>query len=538
MSKEFLFSEEAKDALERGVEMLMNATKITLGPKGRNVVIERDYASPLITNDGVTIAKEVDVENAFENIGVELVKEVAVKTNDMAGDGTTTAIVLAGTMIKEGLKQVRNGANPVMLKRGMDKATKIALEEAEKCSTDIKGKEDIVRVGAVSAGEQEIGEIIANAMEKVTADGVITVEESRTMNTELEIVEGMKLDRGYLSAYMVSDTEKMEIDLDDPYILITDKKISSIQEIVPILEQVVEQSKKLLIIADDVEGEALSTLIINKIRGVLTSVAIKAPSFGDKRKDMLEDIACLTGGNVISEEIGKSLKDVEINDLGNARRVKISKDSTVIVDGAGAKSQIEARIKNIRKRIEDEEEEYEIEKLRERLSKLLGGVAVIKVGCPTETEMREKKLRIEDALAATEAATKEGIVAGGGITYLNIIKNIEKKCEDLKGDEKIGAMIVMSSLNSPAKQILENAGVQSAVILDKIKNLKDGEGYDVLSEKFVDMKNAGILDPTMVTKCALQNAASIASMILTTEVMVVNTKNENQNSDFNMPRPV
>ncbi len=538
MAKEFLFSEEAKDALERGVERLMDATKVTLGPKGRNVVIERDYSSPLITNDGVTIAKEVEVENPFENIGVELVKEVAVKTNDMAGDGTTTAIILAGTMIKEGLKQVKNGANPIILKRGMDKATKIALEEAQKCSTDIKGKEEIVKVGAVSAGEQEIGEIIADAMEKVSSDGVITVEESRTMNTELEIVEGMKLDRGYLSAYMVNDTEKMEADLDEPYILITDKKISSIQEIVPVLEQVVEQGKKLVIIADDVEGEALSTLIINRMRGVLTSVAIKAPSFGDKRKDMLEDIACLTGGRVISEEIGNSLKDIELNDLGTARRVKVTKESTIIVDGAGDNSQIQARIKNIRKRIEDEEEEYEIEKLRERLSKLLGGVAVIKVGCPTETEMKEKKLRIEDALAATEAAAKEGIVAGGGITYLNVKKNIEKRCEELTGDEKVGAMVVVNSLDSPIKQILENAGLESAVILDKIKNLKDGEGYDVLSEKFVDMKIAGILDPTMVTKCALQNAASIASMILTTEVMVVKTKNENQNNDFNMPRPV
>ncbi len=521
MSKVLKFSDDAKKSLERGVDILTDAVKVTLGPKGRNVVLGRDYSTPLITNDGVTIAKEIELEDTFENIGVELVKEVAIKTNDVAGDGTTTATILAGAMIKSGLKYIRNSANPIILKKGIEKATTLAVNEIKKLSTPIAGKEDIARVGTVSASDEEIGNIIAEAMEKVTVNGVITVEESNTMTTELDIVEGTRIDRGYLSAYMVTDTDKMEAILDDPYILLTDKKISSIQEILPILEEVIKEGRKLFIIAEDIDKEVLSTLIVNKLRGIFTSVAIKAPSFGERRKDMLSDISCITGAKFISEELGESLKDISLNDLGTAKQIKVNKDTTVIIDGAGNKEEIQNRINGIKKLMETEEEEFEKEKLKERLSKLSDGVAIIRVGCATETEMKEKKLRIEDALAATEAATKEGIVAGGGITYLNIKEKLKELYDSLEGDEKLGVKVVSDALEVPIKQILKNAGEEPSVIIQKIKELDRSMGYDALNSKYVNMKDAGIIDPAKVTRSALQNAASIASMIITTEVMCV-----------------
>lgn len=527
MSKILKFSDDAKKSLEKGVEILTNAVKVTLGPKGRNVVLARDYSTPLITNDGVTIAKEIQLEDVFENVGADLVKEVAIKTNDVAGDGTTTATILACSMIKSGLKYIRNTANPIMIKKGIEKATKIAAEEIEALSTPISGKEDIARVAAISAADEEVGNIIAEAMEKVTADGVITVEESNGMTTELEIVKGTKIDRGYLSAYMVTDTEKMEAVLDEPYILITDKKISSIQEILPVLEMVMKEGRKLFIIAEDIDKEVLSTLVVNKLRGVFTSVAIKAPSFGERRKDMLSDIACITGSTFISEELGTSLKDISIDMLGSAKQIKVSKDSTVIIDGLGDKIEIQNRINGIKNLLDKEPEEFEREKLKERLAKLSDGVAIIRVGCATEVEMKEKKLRIEDALAGAEAATKEGIVAGGGVTYLNIKEKVQKLCESLSGDEKLGAKVVIEALDAPIKQILENAGKEPYVVMEKIKEMDTEFGYDALNSKYVNMKENGIIDPAKVTRCALQNAASIAAMIITTEVICVDKeKNE------------
>ncbi len=523
MAKMIKFSDDAKISIEKGVEKLTDAVKVTLGPKGRNVVLGRDYSTPLITNDGVTIAKEIELEDTFENVGIELVKEVAIKTNDIAGDGTTTATILAGSMIKTGLKYVRNSANPIMLKKGIDIATKYATDEIKKIATPVNGKEDIARVGTVSAGDREIGNIIADAMEKIGTNSVITVEESKTMTTELEIVKGTKIDRGYLSAYMVTDTEKMEAILDEPYILITDKKISSIQEILPILEEVIKEGRKLFIIAEDVDKEVLSTLVVNKLRGIFTSVAIKTPSFGERRKAMLEDIACITGAKVISEELGINLKDVKIQDLGMARQVKVNKDFTVIVDGAGNKDEVENRINSIKKMIEIENEEFEKEKLKERLSKLSDGVAIIRVGAATEVEMKEKKLRIEDAIAATEAATKEGIVPGGGITYLNVKKKILHSCKSLCGDEKLGANIVLEALETPIRQILINAGKEPSVIVSKISDMGENIGYNAMTDKYVNMKEEGIIDPAMVVRCAIQNAASVASMIITTEVMVVDS---------------
>ncbi len=527
MAKMLKFSDEAKKSIEKGVEKLTNAVKVTLGPKGKNAVLARDYSSPLITNDGVTIAKEIELEDAFENVGAELVKEVAIKTNDVAGDGTTTATILACSMIKSGLKYIRNSANPVMVKKGIEKAISIAVEEIKKVSTNISGKEDIARVASISAGDSEVGNIIAEAMEKVTVDGVITVEESNGMTTELEFVKGTRIDRGYLSTYMVTDTEKMEAILDDPYILITDKKISSIQDILPILELVMKEGRKLFIIAEDIDKEVLSTLVVNKLRGIFTSVAIKAPSFGERRKDMLSDIACITGATFISEELGQNLKKVTLDMLGSAKQVKADKERTVIIDGAGDKTEIQNRINGIKKSLEKEMEEFEKEKLKERLSKLSDGVAIIRVGCVTETEMKEKKLRIEDALAGAEAAVKEGIVPGGGITYLNIKEKVKNGCSNLSGDEKLGAKVVTQALDAPIKQILENAGKEPFVIIEKIKEMKDEYGYDALNSEYVNMKEAGIIDPAKVTRSALQNAASIASMVLTTEVICVDKPKDN-----------
>ena len=520
MAKEILYGEDARRALERGVNQLADTVKITLGPKGRNVVLDKKFGSPLITNDGVTIAKEIELEDAFENMGAQLVKEVATKTNDVAGDGTTTATLLAQAMIREGLKNVAAGANPMIIKKGMQKAINSSVEAIKEISTKIKGKEDIARVASISANDEEIGKLIADAMEKVTNDGVITVEESKTTGTNLEVVEGMQFDRGYISAYMVTDTEKMEAVLDDPYILITDKKVSNIQDMLPLLEQIVQQGKKLVIIAEDVEGEALSTLVVNKLRGTFTCVAIKAPGFGDRRKAMLQDIAILTGGEVISEEVGLDLKEVKITQLGKARQVKVQKENTIIVDGAGNQEEIKKRIAQMRVQIEDTTSDFDKEKLQERLAKLSGGVAVIQVGAATETEMKEKKLRIEDALSATRAAVEEGIVAGGGTSYINIISKVEKLLETTEGDEKTGVRIVLKSLEEPVRQIAANAGLEGSVILDKVKASKSGFGFDALTEKYVDMKEAGIVDPTKVTRSALQNAGSVASMVLTTESLV------------------
>ncbi len=524
MSKELLFGRDAKEALEKGVDKLADAVKVTLGPKGRNVVLDKSFGSPLITNDGVSIAKEIDLEDPFENMGAQLVKEVATKTNDVAGDGTTTATVLAQAMIKEGLKNVLAGANPVIVKKGIEKTVKVATDEIKKISTPINGKEDIARVASISANDEEIGTLISDAMEKVSKDGVITIEESKTMDTVLDVVEGMQFDRGYLSSYMVTDTDKMEAILDEPYILITDKKISSIQEILPILEKIAEQGKKLLIIADDVEGEALATLVLNKLRGTFTCVAVKAPAFGDRRKEMLQDIAILTGGEVISSELGMELKDTDILQLGRAKQVKVQKENTIVIDGYGDEDKIKERVSQIRSEISNTTSDFDREKLEERLAKLVGGVAVIQVGAATETEMKEKKLRIEDALNATKAAVEEGIVAGGGTAYINILPVVKEFTNTLSDDEKLGARMIEKALEAPIRQIAYNSGVEGAVIIDKIMSLEKGMGYDALNDKYVDMKKNGIVDPTKVTRSALQNAASIAAMVITTETLVADKK--------------
>ncbi len=526
MSKKILYGEDARKALERGVNQLANTVKVTLGPKGRNVVLDKKYGAPLITNDGVTIAKEIELDDPFENMGAQLVKEVSTKTNDVAGDGTTTATVLAQAMIREGIKNVAAGANPMIMRRGMSKAIDKAVESIKANSTKVNGKEDIAKVAAISANDEMVGNLIADAMEKVSNDGVITVEESKTTGTSLSVVEGMNFEKGYISPYMVTDTDKMEAIMDDPYILITDKKISNIQEILPILEQIVQQSKKFVIIADDVDGDALTTLVLNKLRGTFQCVAVKAPGYGDKRKEMLRDIAILTGGEVITDELGLELKEVEIHQLGRARQVKVEKDNTIIVDGAGSKELLAERIKQIRNELEKTESEYDKEKLQERLAKLVGGVAVIEVGAATEVEMKEKKLRIEDALAATRAAVEEGIVAGGGTAYVNAITEIEKLLESVDGDEKTGVKTVLMALEEPLKQIALNAGLEGSVILDKVRTSEVGIGFDALNEKYVDMKKEGIIDPTKVTRSALQNAASIASMVLTTESLVADKKEE------------
>ncbi len=520
MAKNILFGEEARHALEKGINQLADTVKITLGPKGRNVVLDKKFGAPLITNDGVTIAKEIELEDAFENMGAQLVKEVATKTNDVAGDGTTTATLLAQALVREGLKNVTAGANPMIIRRGIQKAVDTAVDALVKNSRQVDGKDDIARVAAVSAANDEVGNLIAEAMEKVTADGVITVEESKTAETYSEIVEGMQFDRGYISPYMATDTDKMEAVLDDAYILITDKKISNIQEILPLLEQVVQSGKKLVIIAEDVEGEALATLIVNRLRGTFTCVAIKAPGFGDRRKEMLQDIATLTGGQVISEELGLELKDTEVSQLGRARQIKVQKENTIIVDGAGDKQAIEARVNQIRNAIEATTSEFDKEKLQERLAKLAGGVAVIKVGAATETEMKEMKLRIEDALAATKAAVEEGIIAGGGTSYIDVIPEVAKLLETMEGDEKTGVQIVLKALEEPAWQIAKNAGLEGSVIVDKVKSCEAGKGYNALTEEYVDMISAGIVDPVKVTRSALQNAASVAAMVLTTESLV------------------
>ena len=520
MAKEIKFNEDSRKALVKGVDQLADTVKITVGPKGRNVVLDKKFGAPLITNDGVTIAKEIEFEDRFENMGAQLVKEVATKTNDVAGDGTTTATLLAQAIIREGLKNIAAGANPMILKKGIQKAVDATVESIHEGSQKVRGKDDIARVASVSANDDSVGALIADAMEKVTNDGVITVEESKTMGTNLEVVEGMQFDRGYVSAYMATDTDKMEAILEDPYILITDKKLSNIQEVLPILEQIVQQGKKLLIIAEDVEGEALTTLIVNKLRGTFACVAVKAPGFGDRRKEMLRDIAILTGGEVITEELGYDLKETTIEMLGRARQVKVAKENTIIVDGAGDKDEIKKRILSIKSQIEETTSEFDKEKLQERLAKLSGGVAVIQVGAASETEMKERKLRIEDALAATKAAVEEGIVAGGGTAYINAISSVAKLLKTTSGDERTGVQIVMKALEEPVKQIAINAGLEGAVIVDKVKAAKPGIGYDVLTEKCVDMISAGIVDPAKVTRSALQNAASVASILLTTEAVV------------------
>ena len=525
MAKKIIYGEDARKALLSGVNQLADTVKITLGPKGRNVVLDKKFGAPLITNDGVTIAKEVELEDAFENMGAQLVKEVATKTNDVAGDGTTTATLLAQALVREGMKNVTAGANPMVLRGGVQKATKIAVDAIEKNSHKVSGTKDIARVAAVSSASDEIGQLIADAMEKVTADGVITVEESKTAETYSEVVEGMMFDRGYITPYMATDTDKMVAELDDPYILITDKKISNIQEILPLLEQVVQSGKKLLIIAEDVEGEALTTLILNKLRGTFTCVAVKAPGFGDRRKEMLVDIATLTGGQVISEEVGLELKDTQLSQLGRARQVKVDKENTIIVDGAGNSDEIKARVGQIRAQIETTSSEFDKEKLQERLAKLAGGVAVIKVGAATEIEMKEKKLRIEDALAATKAAVEEGIVAGGGTALIDAIPAVKEYVDSAEGDEKTGAAIVLKALEEPVRQIAANAGIEGSVIVEQLK--KDGKvgyGYNALTGEFQDMVEAGIVDPTKVTRSALQNASSVASTILTTESLVADIK--------------
>lgn len=520
MSKEIKFGEEARRALERGVNQLADTVKITLGPKGRNVVLDKKFGSPMITNDGVTIAKEIELEDKFENMGAQLVKEVATKTNDVAGDGTTTATLLAQAIIREGLKNVAAGANPMILKKGLAKAVDAAVEGILGNSRKVNGKEDIARVASISANDEVIGSLIADAMEKVTNDGVITVEESKTMGTQLEVVEGMQFDRGYVSPYMVTDTEKMEAILDDPYILITDKKLSNIQDLLPLLEQIVQAGKKLVIIAEDVEGEALTTLIVNKLRGTFNCVAVKAPGFGDRRKAMLQDIAVLTGGEVISDELGLDLKETQISQLGKARQIKVQKENTIIVDGAGNQSEIKKRIASIKSQIEETTSDFDKEKLQERLAKLAGGVAVIQVGAATETEMKEKKLRIEDALAATKAAVEEGIVAGGGTAYINAIPKVTELLKTTHGDERTGVLIIAKALEEPIRQIAINAGQEGSVIVDKVKAGAAGIGYDVLKEEYLDMITTGIVDPTKVARSALQNAASVAAMVLTTESVV------------------
>ena len=520
MAKQIKYGQDARHALESGINQLANTVKITLGPKGRNVVLDKKFGAPLITNDGVTIAKEIELEDPFENMGAQLVKEVATKTNDVAGDGTTTATLLAQALVREGLKNVAAGANPMIVRKGIQKAVDAAVEKLLSTAKKVQGKEDIARVASVSAANEEIGQLIAEAMEKVTADGVITVEESKTAETYSEIVEGMQFDRGYITPYMVTDTEKMEAVLDDPYILITDKKISNIQEILPLLEQVMQAGRKMVSIAEDVEGEALSTLIVNKLRGTFVCVPVKAPGFGDRRKEMLQDIAILTGGQVISEELGFDLKDTQISQLGTAKQIKIQKELTIIVDGAGDKNAIADRVAQIRRELEASTSEFDKEKLQERLAKLAGGVAVIKVGAATETEMKEMKLRIEDALAATKAAVEEGIVAGGGTSYIDVIPTVAALLEKTEGDEKTGVQIVLKALEEPAWQIAKNAGLEGSVIVDKVKSCETGKGFNALVEEYVDMISAGIVDPVKVTRSALQNAASVASMVLTTESLV------------------
>ncbi len=526
MAKEIKNGVDARKALEAGVDQLANTVRVTLGPKGRNVVLDKSYGSPLITNDGVTIAKDITLEDAYENMGAQLVKEAATKTNDVAGDGTTTATVLAQAMIKEGMKNLEAGANPIIMRRGMKKATDAAVDAIAEMGQKVSGKDQIAKVAAISAGDEDVGNMVADAMDKVTGDGVITIEESKTMQTELDLVEGMQFDRGYISAYMATDMDKMVADLDDPLILITDKKISVIQEILPLLEQIVQMGKKLLIIAEDVEGEALTTLIVNKLRGTFSVVAVKAPGYGDRRKAMLQDIAILTGATVISEEVGLELKDADIDMLGRAKSVKVEKENTIIVDGEGDPEAIKARISQIRAEIEDTTSEFDREKLQERLAKLSGGVAVIRVGAATETEMKESKLRMEDALAATKAAVEEGIIAGGGSAYIHAAKEVEKIAETMEGDEKTGANVILKALESPLYYIADNAGLEGAVIINKVRESEPGIGFDAAKEEYVDMVEAGILDPVKVTRSALQNATSVASTLLTTEAVVADIKED------------
>ena len=526
MAKEIKYGTEARTALEAGVDKLANTVRVTIGPKGRNVVLDKSYGAPLITNDGVTIAKEIELEDAFENMGAQLVKEVATKTNDVAGDGTTTATVLAQAMIQEGMKNLEAGANPIVLRRGMKKATEKAVETIAAMSSKVTGKDQIAKVASISAGDESVGNMVADAMEKVSNDGVITIEESKTMQTELDLVEGMQFDRGYISAYMCTDMDKMEAVLDEPYILITDKKISNIQEILSLLEQIVQSGSKLLIIAEDIEGEALTTLIVNKLRGTFNVVAVKAPGYGDRRKEMLKDIAILTGGQVISEEVGLELKDVTMAQLGRAKSVKVKKENTVIVDGEGNKEEIQARIGQIRAQLEETTSEFDKEKLQERLAKLAGGVAVIRVGAATETEMKEAKLRMEDALNATRAAVEEGIIAGGGSAYIHASKEVAKLAETLEGDEKTGAKVILKALEAPLYYISANAGLEGAVIINKVKESAPGIGFNAATEEYVDMVEAGILDPVKVTRSALQNATSVASTLLTTESVVANIKED------------
>ena len=524
MAKEIKYGADARAALESGVNQLADTVSVTLGPKGRNVVLDKSFGTPLITNDGVTIAKEIELADPFENMGAQLVKEVASKTNDVAGDGTTTATVLAQAMINEGMKNLAAGANPIILRKGMKKATDIAVEAIAKMSKPVTGKDQIARVAAISAGDDSVGEIVSDAMEKVSKDGVITIEESKSMLTELDLVEGMQFDRGYVSAYMCTDMEKMEANLDDPYILITDKKISNIQDILPVLEEIVKSGSRLLIIAEDIEGEALTTLIVNKLRGTCNVVGVKAPGYGDRRKEMLKDIAILTGGTVISDELGYELKETTMDMLGRAKSVKVQKENTVIVDGCGESAEIQSRIGQIKAQIEETTSDFDREKLQERLAKLSGGVAVIRVGAATETEMKEQKLRMEDALAATKAAVEEGVIAGGGSAYIHATKEMLDLVDSLEGDEKIGAKIVLKALESPLNQIAANAGLEGAVIINKVRESEVGVGFDALKEEYVDMLTAGILDPAKVTRSALQNATSVASTLLTTESVVANIK--------------
>ena len=526
MAKEIKYGIEARKALEEGVNKLANTVRVTIGPKGRNVVLDKSYGAPLITNDGVTIAKDIELEDAFENMGAQLVKEVAAKTNDVAGDGTTTATVLAQAMINEGMKNLAAGANPIVLRKGMKKATDCAVDAIAHMSEKVTGKDQIAKVAAISAGDEEVGQMVADAMEKVSNDGVITIEESKTMKTELDLVEGMQFDRGYISAYMATDMDKMEAVLDNPYILITDKKISNIQEILPVLEQIVQSGSKLLIIAEDVEGEALTTLIVNKLRGTFNVVAVKAPGYGDRRKEMLKDIAILTGGQVISEELGLELKDTTMDMLGRAKSVKVQKENTVIVDGEGAKEDIDARVAQIKAQLEETTSEFDKEKLQERLAKLAGGVAVIRVGAATETEMKEAKLRMEDALNATRAAVEEGVVSGGGSAYIHASKKVAELVKTFSGDEKIGAQIILKALEAPLFHIAYNAGLEGAVIINKVRESEVGTGFDAYKEEYVNMIDAGILDPAKVTRSALQNATSVASTLLTTESVVANIKED------------
>ena len=526
MAKEIKYGIEARKALEEGVNKLANTVRVTIGPKGRNVVLDKSYGAPLITNDGVTIAKDIELEDAFENQGAQLVKEVATKTNDVAGDGTTTATVLAQAMVNAGMKNLAAGANPIILRKGMKKATDCAVEAIAQMSEKVTGKDQIAKVASISAGDEEVGQMVADAMEKVSNDGVITIEESKTMKTELDLVEGMQFDRGYISAYMATDMDKMEANLDNPYILITDKKISNIQEILPVLEQIVQNGAKLLIIAEDVEGEALTTLIVNKLRGTFNVVAVKAPGYGDRRKEMLKDIAILTGGQVISEELGLELKDTTLDMLGRAKSVKVQKENTVIVDGEGAKEDIEARVAQIRAQLEETTSDFDKEKLQERLAKLAGGVAVIRVGAATETEMKEAKLRMEDALNATRAAVEEGVISGGGSAYIHASKKVAELAATLSGDEKTGAEIILKALEAPLYHIAHNAGLEGAVIINKVRESEVGTGYDALNDKYVNMVDAGILDPAKVTRSALQNATSVASTLLTTEAVVTTIKED------------